>query len=290
MPVIAIAGAVGAWALGGATALGAIAAGTATVMDALIVVGAVGATMSAVGVVTKDKGLTTAGMVLGGIGGIGALAVSAGAFGLDAATPLFGSETAAAGGVGSTAAAGAGQAAAPAAGQAAATADNVINSLAQFDAAPEAAAPAIDPLAMASGAAPSGGLINAPVAASVTPDIAASIPSTLATPDVATAPPGFFSNLMKSPYAQYGMIQAAGSLVSGLFDPLKPAQVEALDAQAAQNRAATAVTNLQLTNQQQPLPKATLNKPQVTGAPASLINSPPPGPVTGTVSLNQPAA
>jgi hypothetical protein len=81
----------------------------------------------------------------------------------------------------------------------------------------------------------------------------------------------FWGSLMKSPATQYGMIQAGGSLVSGLFDPLKPAQVDALNAQAAANRAQTAQQAQQAKNMTGPLPTATRN---------GLINSP----VTGSVA------
>jgi hypothetical protein len=91
MPVLAIAGAV-ASGFGAAGAVGAALAGTFTVMGTLQIVGAVGATLGAIGAVTGDKGLQTAGLVMGGIGGIGSLAAGAGLLG-DASAPLFGSST-----------------------------------------------------------------------------------------------------------------------------------------------------------------------------------------------------
>jgi hypothetical protein len=62
-----------------------------------------------------------------------------------------------------------------------------------------------------------------------------------------------------------------------MFDPLKPAQVAALDAQAAANRAATTLSLKQQANIAAPIPVASrLRPPEVTGTPASsgLINSP----------------
>lgn len=93
---------------------------------------------------------------------------------------------------------------------------------------------------------------------------------------------GFFGSLLKSPMAQYGVIQAAGSFLSGAFDPLKPAQVEAMNAQATANKASAAFTTQQTQNMQGRLPVAS----RVTGTPApimggSLING---APVTGTVA------
>lgn len=91
---------------------------------------------------------------------------------------------------------------------------------------------------------------------------------------------GFLGGLMSSPMAQYGMIQAGGALIGGMFDPLKPAQVGALDAQSAANRAAANLTTQQVNNMKGQLPVATRSQPVsaagVTGAPAGLINNRPP--------------
>lgn len=92
---------------------------------------------------------------------------------------------------------------------------------------------------------------------------------------------GLFGGLMHSPLAQYGIVQAAGSFLAGAFDPLKPAQVDQLNAQAANNRAAAALTTQQTKNMTGQLPVAS----RVTGTPApimpgGIINN---APVTGTV-------
>lgn len=89
---------------------------------------------------------------------------------------------------------------------------------------------------------------------------------------------GFWGGLMKSPMTQYGMIQAGGSLISGLFDPLKPAQVDALNATAAANRAQAAITTKQAANMNGPLPVAT----RTPAPPGGLINSP--AQITGQVA------
>jgi hypothetical protein len=85
MPIIAIAGAVVAGAIAapaiGALIGGATLAAAGGLTAALEITGAVGATLGAVGAITKDKGLETAGLIIGGIGGVGALANEAGVLG-----------------------------------------------------------------------------------------------------------------------------------------------------------------------------------------------------------------
>lgn len=96
---------------------------------------------------------------------------------------------------------------------------------------------------------------------------------------------GFFENLVSSPSGQLGMLQAGGSLISGFFDPVKPAQVDALNAQAAVNRAAANLSTTQQTNMAAPIPVATrAQQPQVTGAPQGLINNPVNRSVTGVAA------
>lgn len=64
-----------------------------------------------------------------------------------------------------------------------------------------------------------------------------------------------------------GAIQAGGSLLSGLTNPVTPAQVNALNAQAAANQAATQLSLTQQADMAQAKPVATL------GTPPGLINS-----------------
>lgn len=106
---------------------------------------------------------------------------------------------------------------------------------------------------------------------------------------------GIFGKIMdfadKHPVAALGALQAGGSLLSGATSTLTPAQVNALNAQAAQNQSAA---NL-LTQQQKNLamPKAVASLAPVTGAPQPLvppissgfINAAPKlAPVTGAVA------
>jgi hypothetical protein len=99
---------------------------------------------------------------------------------------------------------------------------------------------------------------------------------------------GFFHSLVSSPMGQLGMIQAGGSLISGMFDPLKPAQVEAYNAQAAANRAGANLTAAQTANMAANVPVASRVKAAVTGAPVGtgIINqAPTPAvPVTGAAA------
>ncbi len=97
---IAAIGAGAALALGGGLAIGtvatAVAAGTVAALSVGTVftaIATVGAVVGAVGAVTGNKDLQMAGMVVGGIGGIGGLAASVGAFGGSAASvgSIFGS-------------------------------------------------------------------------------------------------------------------------------------------------------------------------------------------------------
>lgn len=332
MPVVAIAGAAAAWALGGGAAIAGVVAGTATLATTLTAVATVGAALGAIGAVTHDKTLSTIGMAMGAVGGIGSLAANAGLLGEAATTEsLFG-------------AADAGIAAPDIAADVSATNDlsnlstlpelpgvgsvtgataatDAVGSTGQFAANSLLPTEAInDATKTASGDA--GGLINSPAGGgsagiktltsdtvndatnqlvkgsgggslpSGSPTDAASIAKAgAAAPDAPVAPqvggalpdvkiPGqtytgadgvtyvsdgtkwsaqgnFWSGLMKSPMTQYGLIQAGGSLISGMFDPLKPAQVDALNAQAAANKAAASTAAQQAANMQGPLPTAT---------------------------------
>lgn len=311
MPVVAVIAAAGAWA-GAATAAGAfITTGALTVAGALEITAAVGATLGAVGAVTGDKGLMTAGMVLGGIGGIGSLAVGAGLFGADAgATTLFGSVPAdvavtpeivgsnvggfigdggassiidslggvsttpvevsplpdVTGGVGSVSPALSGGPAADALTAAPTASAGVAPDASLATATPDASAAPTTP---ASGLVPPVPTVSAPTvpgSVNVTPGgDATSNPGGFAGP--AGPSPGIFDTLGnfvkndKSGMIGYGLIQAGGSLVGGLFDPLKPAQVSQLNANTAQTQAQTGITNTQAANIKAPLPVARIRPP-----------------------------
>ena len=363
MPVIAIGVAIAA-DVGASAAIGSLIAGTVTLTGALEVVGAVGATVSAIGAVTHDKTLSTVGMVLGGIGGIGALASSAGLFGADAAagTPLFGDASSSisdiepvtvtpqAASIGMDSGLGTAGAAPVNAVQEGQLPD-IINTLGGVNPTTPGPASAIDqsigaasgnasdipPVTVtqqaasiggddgnlaATGAASTTGLNQA---SNATPISSATISGgTAAAPAQAPPPPGtsppavngtpipdvkipgqtyvgqdgttyvtdgtkfvpqksLFSSLFSSPLAQYGVIQAAGSFLSGATSTLTPAQVAQLDSQAAANNAAAKLTQTQTTNISQPIPTASRTQP-VTGQ-TGLINSPvPANNVTGSVS------
>jgi hypothetical protein len=80
---------------------------------------------------------------------------------------------------------------------------------------------------------------------------------------------GILSFSKNSPLATYGILQAGGSLLSGLTSTLTPAQVSALNAQAAANNAATALTTQQTANLAGP--KSVAQSAPVTGTPATLV-------------------
>ena len=347
MPIIAVGAAV--VAAGVATA-GVVTAGL-TVVTALEIVAAVGATLSAVGTITKNKDLQEAGLALGVVGGVGALAAGAGLLG-DAASSgasLFGSDAAttattadatdavsqeitATGGEGVGGAAAANTAAnaataAPAAAlagaptpDAAATAaqppvdtvdllsgnsppvaDNLMsNAATEATAPPTIAPPATAPTPTPNATPPStlgiaggGAAPTLPGQAPATPtppgitvpqvkpptpplfDPTQSYESSLTNSATGSPPSSMFSSLLKNPGIAYGVFQAGGALVSGLTNPVTPAQITALNAQAAANNAAASGAVQQQANIAQPLPvasrTATSNKGlinSVTGVPA----------------------
>lgn len=341
MPVIAIGGAIIA-GIEAAGAVGTVLAGGFAALDtigALSITAALGATLGAIGVVTHDKTLSMAGLVIGGIGAIGSLASAAGLF--DGTSSLFGSASDAAAssfpdsvavtdqiagsGIGGASdAAGASSGIVDSFGAVNTQALDPATELAQqTDAAAglgQTAGTGATPVSQASGAAgttpvtgvtsatgapstssallqqptvpsaPSAPVTGAPSAPTVP---GASIESELpggapqAAIDAATNPkPGFLGGLSKfisgdkSGMIGYGLIQTGGSLVEGLFNPLPAAQVDALSAQAAANRAAASISSQQAANMAAPIPVAS-RTPQVTGS-TGLINSrPPTSAVTG---------
>ena len=335
MPVIAIGVAIAA-DVGASAAIGSLIAGTVTLTGALEVVGAVGATVSAIGAVTHDKTLSTVGMVLGGIGGIGALASSAGLFGADAAagTPLFGDasssisdiepvtvtpQAASIGMDNGLGTAGAAPVNAVQEGQL----PDVVNSLNPSNpasGAAESSASDIQPVSVTppaasigsdsgnllptgagnptglnpassaanatppSGTAISGGAPGAPAAAPTVPGTAApAAPSAPSAADRGGALGGLLSFANKNPAVTMGLIQGAGSFLAGATSTLTPAQVAALNAQAAQNNAAAKLSQTQQTNISQPIPTASRTQP--SAGQGGIINSPmPTSNVTGVAA------
>ncbi len=73
----------------------------------------------------------------------------------------------------------------------------------------------------------------------------------------------------KNPVVALGALQAAGSMLSGFSNTVTPAQVNALNSQAAANDAATALVKQQTANLN--MPKATAQSAPVTGAPQQLV-------------------
>jgi hypothetical protein len=310
-----------------------------SVVTVLESVAAVGAVLSVVGMVTKNKTLSMIGAGLGVVGGVGALAAGALgatsvlATGADAATTAgdataataagdsaFTTGTAAgdaalnAGGAG-TAALGGG-----AAGSALTTetaglgaADAVPDTLGALAGVPSAGTvPGTAPTALsgasdtvtnaADAVAPgtSGGAISA--APTVTPpepdlinpppappaNLGATDPTTGqtitsgvdASGKVISLPDSGLSGTLGKlvdyagahPVVALGALQAGGSLLSGAFSTLTPAQVTALNAQAAANDAASALTRQQTANLA--MPRSVASSSPVTGTPQQLV--PPP--------------
>lgn len=106
----------------------------------------------------------------------------------------------------------------------------------------------------------------------------------------ANASSGIFSKILdfthNNPLATYGLLQTAGSFLSGATNQLTPAQIAQLNSQANANNAAAALTQLQTRNLS--APKAVASTTPVTGTPQTLVppTVPTVQPVTG-VPTNQ---
>lgn len=338
MPVIAVAVAIGASAMAAST----VAAVGLTLVSALEVVAAVGATLGAIGTITRDKGLTMAGTVIGAIGAVGGLAAGAGLLGSAASSdaPLFGAaptastadaasagtvdfvtsapESAAASGgveagtwdvpasVGSVDASGSittqlassapvpigSEMAAPDAAALKANTDTFIGAAtsdpvgqtaiaAPMGAPDSTATPLMGPQPSGSG----GGLSDiwgssgltaqqAAMAKALPPGVSGPVLGSAAVAGeggsgIAGAASGLLDFAQKNPVVALGALQSAGSLLSGLTSTVTPAQVTALNAQAAANDATAALTKQQTANLA--MPKSVASSAPVTGAPASLV-------------------
>lgn len=339
MPVIAIGVAIAA----DVGAISAVTAAGLTLTTALEVTAAVGATISAIGVVTGNKTLSMIGAGLGLVGGIGAIASGAGLFGAAGSESLFGSSGSAA----DAASAGAdtidtlsnqvtdaGMSATAGTSQGASDALSGWQTTTEFSGLPGDAGPAIgsaattgaaagvpapgtlpetaayavstDPASgagsIAAPAAPVGEAATSAPLPSLLPDggTSSAMPPSVFTPGAggtgvaipgtaptitipdnsvalpgqgminSTAPattgtastaasantPGFFGNLLKfakdNQMLTYGALQAGGNLISGMTSSLTPAQVSALNAQAATNQATANLTQQQTANLAQP--------------------------------------
>ncbi|MGD0109687.1 MAG: hypothetical protein ABSC06_37530 [Rhodopila sp.] len=91
----------------------------------------------------------------------------------------------------------------------------------------------------------------------------------IANSDSSGAFDGLLAFANKNTAVTLGALAAGGSLISGLTSTLTPAQVTALNAQAAANDAAAALTKQQTANLA--MPKAVASSTPVTGAPATLV-------------------
>ena len=306
MPIAAIASAAVAIGVAGAS-VAATGIAAITAVGALEVVAAVGATLGAIGAVTKDKTLSLVGLGLGLVGGVGALATSAGLFGSEAAsTALFGPTASPAT---STFTAGA-------AGSDVTSAAADVTSASGDVAAGEAASltPAAEPGAtLGTAASPPYGVtpadptkvIGAPATAASDlpiPPIPPANPPPVPTPAAAasggsTAPNGTSSAMWSVPEASagdpnesvfmgalkkiaglskeypalaLGTIQAGGSFLSGLTSTLTPAQVNELTARAGVEKATAALSLQQQANLA--MPKAVASNTPITGTPTPIVN------------------
>lgn len=326
MPIIAI-GAAALAAVVAAPAVGAVIGGglaALTTMGALEITAAVGATLGAVGAVTRDKGLQTAGLVLGGIGAVGSLAGAAGL--IDTSGSLFASSAAGAGAEAAGAAADdtnlvdavSGMSPADVSanlGSEGAVPGAVTGLPPGVDATTGAVAPAADAGAAAASAqensiinaadasafAGSEGstAITAPVsAAENAANQSAQLSGQTWTPGAQGFPIGPVTSgadqsvLQKignfatsSPLVTYGLIQAGGSLVGGMFSPITPAQVSQMNANAANLRAQAALTQQQQQNIASGVPRVVRSAP-VTGAPQPVVG----GGLINSLPANNPSA
>ena len=287
MPIIAIAAAVFA-----AAEIVEVGLAAMTVFEAIAAVGAV---TSGVGVVTGNEDLQKVGQVMAIGGGLGTIATKLGV--IDASTPIIGdmtvkapqelgyaaagqtnpADTAAAAGTNTSTMTGAAtQAIAPpdAVGTINAT-DTTAGSIATTD-APVAAAP-VAPVA------PPAYSFEAEIGQTPTVAAAAVMPTP---PPV--APVTWFSAVKDyiAPFTEfakenqmltYGAMQAGGSVVAGLFDPLKPAQIKKAEAEADLLTSQKTLQDQQAANMAAPMPVA-YRKPKVlpvqsSNKPVGLINA-----------------
>jgi hypothetical protein len=351
-------------AIGAAITAIASSIGVAVTATALTVgfetIAAVGAVVSVVGTVTHDKALSYVGLGLGLVGGVGALASSAGVLG--SGSGLFGPSAAASTADTTTTAASSDVVGSfTNAATANAGADGVLpgdvsattgasldgGSLAGEPAAASGASAALTPppgdgnifvgtsandatSAPAAGAAtadvPTGEVAPATPTAPPTANAVTQMPPSAVTPPAGQLPeppvtPGNLGGtdpitgetitqavnpangqLMGMPDASsgtlgniidyvgnhqllsYGALVAGGQLLQGLTSTLTPAQVSALNAQAASNQAAANLTTQQTANLAQPRSVATLAP--VTGTPNNIITPPAAGIINGAPPVN----
>lgn len=321
MPVVAVIAAV---ALDG-IAVSAAVAGTLTTLSAIT---AIGATLGAIGQVTHNKTLSMIGAGIGLVGGIGTLAFGSDALGN--VSDLFGSSSGTGGAAGAAGAVGdtiATDSAAEAAYQPGAITADALPGVGADGAAVSATGNVVastptglinSALAPAEGNAAgivsggntgsvAGGAINSvPVAAAPGAAATGTLPDGTALTDGSWADminaahnsnfgPGGAGGIMNwaknNQMLAYGVLQAGGSFISGLTNPMTPAQIAALDSQANANNAAAALANRQVANLASGMPTAVTGKPAAVGGGIINNNSVKAAPVTGTINATaQPGA
>lgn len=282
----------------------AITAGIGAV-TALAAITAIGATVGAVGAVTHNKTLMMIGAGIGIVGAVGSLAFGSGALGtvgdLFGPTSMSAADTATLGADAASLGSQAADTVTAALGvPAAEVGGGVINAAGAFTPSyipggsfemgatasqryASAMGTAGDTTGAAAGTLSKGVADTATAAASETPHLDAYVsgsgymPGALPKYNIPDLSGGTASKLMSwaedHPTLAFGAMQAGGSLLSGLTNPVSPAQIEALNAQAEVNRQQAALLKKQAENQNAAIPSVS---PTVTGkieSPSGLINN-----------------
>lgn len=287
MPIIAIAAAVFA-----VVEIVEVGLAAMTVFEAIAAVGAVA---NGVGVVTGNEDLQKVGQVMAIAGGVGTIATKLGV--IDASTPIIGDmtvkppqelgyaaagqtipDTAAGQTIPDTAAAAAGTTTSTTTGAAPAGAGTgTINAV---DAAATTTAATVAP--------PPGSAASLNLESSLTPPAVVAPTSGMFAASTPVAPVTWFSAVKDyiAPFTEfakenqmltYGALQAGGSVVAGLFDPLKPAQVKKAEAEADLLTSQKTLQDQQNLNLAAAMPRA-YRKPKVLplqapDKPVGLINA-----------------
>lgn len=291
MPIIAIAAAVFA-----VVEIVEVGLAAMTVFEAIAAVGAV---TNGVGVVTGNQDLQNVGQAMAIAGGVGTIATKLGV--IDASTPIIGDMTVKPPQELGYAAAGQINPADTAA--AAGTTTNTMTGAAPQAIVPPDAAGTINAADTSAGAINAAGtIVETPATVAPPPGSAASLnlESSLTPPAVVTPSSGMFAastpevpvtwfSAVKdyiAPFTEfakenqmltYGALQAGGSVVAGLFDPLKPAQVKKAEAEADLLTSQKTLQDQQTANMAAAMPRA-YRKPKVlplqaSDKPVGLINA-----------------
>ena len=286
MPIIAIAAAVFA-----VVEIVEVGLAAMTVFEAIAAVGAV---TSGVGVVTGNEDLQKVGQVMAIGGGLGMAATKLNVLDWNpTVSEVTGITTraqdaAAAAAAGTTTSTTTGAIAPPDAVGTINAADTNVGSIATTD-APVAAAPvAAAPVAAAPVAAAPGSAASLNLESGLTPSAVVAPTSGMFAASTPVAPVTWFSAVKDyiAPFTEfakenqmltYGALQAGGSVVAGLFDPLKPAQIKKAEAEADLLTSQKTLQDQQAANMAAPMPVA-YRKPKVlpvqsSNKPVGLINA-----------------